>query len=108
MSTIKKFKRGGIFSYGTLVPLASGTTWGVAAQLRDADGNKIADLDATIAPPVSPATTHSVLIVKAATATALWPEALLRGDIKFFDNSNPSVVLYTSTFVVDTIEPQTR
>lgn len=105
-STIN-FKRGSTFSYGGTFTMPAGT-WTATAQLRDAQNVLIDDLDVTFTPPVSPATTHTLLIEKDAVDTAAWPTSRLRGDISFADTNSPEVVLITSTFVVNVIERLTQ
>jgi hypothetical protein len=101
-STIRNFKRGGTFSYGCLVQLPAGT-WDAEAQLRKTDGTLIDDLDVTLDPPVSPETRHTLLIERAASATASWPLEKLQGDVRFVDASPEPVKLPTSTYVVEVI-----
>jgi hypothetical protein len=102
MSKTITFKRGGTFSYGSLVQMPAGT-WDADAQLVAPDGTRI-DLVVTLTPPVSPATKHTLLIEAPASATESWPSEMLKGDIKFIDASAEPVKLPTSTFVVEVIE----
>lgn len=101
-TVIKNFKRGDTFSYGCLVQLPAGT-WDAEGQIMLNDSTRD-DFDVTLTAPVAPETRHTLLIERAAAATAAWPVGKRRADILFFDNSSPAVKRRTSTFLVDVIE----
>lgn len=75
-------KRGDSFDYGFLIPstYADGyfAGWTVAAQVRDATGKLVADLQATWDDPV---TTRAVRLLKINTKT--WPLGDLAFDVQF-------------------------
>jgi hypothetical protein len=107
MSKTITFKRGGTFSYGSLVQMPAGT-WAAACKLTDEDGNPVQTMSVSLTPPVAPSTKHALLIECLASATAGWPAGkTLKGDIVFTDASSPAVVLPTSTFYVEVQESQT-
>ena len=106
MSASVTFKRGGTFSYGCMVQLPAGT-WSAACSLRNNRGDLIQTVTVTLTPPVNPSTEHSLLLVVAASATAIWPLEALYGDVEFTDASVTPIVIPSGTFTVNVIEKLT-
>jgi hypothetical protein len=102
-SLVFPLKRGGTLSLAGTKTFPEGSTWSGTAQVRqvDADQTLIDTLAVTLEPGATGSDPHAILVVAASTQTAEWPLERLRCDIRFADDSDPPVVLPTSTFLID-------
>lgn len=97
-----KVKVGATFSVPMLVLLPAGT-WGAACDIRKGDDTLVGSLTATLEPletPDADGNTHAGLLQAPSTQTAVWALGTWRADVRFSDNSDPPVVIYTEAFSV--------
>ena len=97
-------KRGSTFAWAGTANLPAGT-WACSSHVEDASGGLIENLTVTLLAPVSPATLHTLALEASAEATADWPVGAARCDLRFEDDSDPPVVLFSPTFYIR-VEPE--
>ena len=97
-------KVGATFSMPMLVQLPLGH-WTGSCHIRKGDNSLVGELLVSLEELDTPdvdGNTHAGLLEATSVQTATWAVGTWRADVRFSDDSNPPVVIYTDPFTVQT------